>query len=59
VQARNGAEATATGQFILVRRSLYQAVGGHAAVHGAICEDPMLARLVKRSGGQAMLRDGR
>jgi chlorobactene glucosyltransferase len=59
VQARNGPEATATGQFILVRRSLYEAIGGHAAVHGAICEDLMLARLIKRSGGHALLQDGR
>jgi chlorobactene glucosyltransferase len=59
VQARNGPEATATGQFILVRRSLYDAIGGHAAVHGAISEDLMLARLLKRAGGYALLQDGR
>ena len=59
VQARNGSEATATGQFILVCRSLYEAIGGHAAVHGAICEDLMLARLLKRAGGYALLQDGR
>src|SRR5262249_14065931 len=29
------------------------------AVHGAICEDLMLARLIKRSGGYAILQDGR
>jgi chlorobactene glucosyltransferase len=59
VQARNSPETTATGQFILVRRSLYDAVGGHAAVHGAICEDLMLARLLKRSNGCVLLQDGR
>ncbi|HEV2623500.1 MAG TPA: glycosyltransferase family A protein [Xanthobacteraceae bacterium] len=59
VQARNGSEVTATGQFLLVRRSCYEAVGGHAAVRGAICEDLMLARLIKRSGGYAILQDGR
>jgi chlorobactene glucosyltransferase len=59
VQARNGPEATATGQFILVRRSFYDAIGGHAAVHGAISEDLMLARLLKRAGGYALLQDGR
>jgi chlorobactene glucosyltransferase len=58
VQARNGSEVTATGQFLLVRRSCYEAVGGHAAVHAAICEDLMLARLLKRSGGYAILQDG-
>jgi chlorobactene glucosyltransferase len=58
VQARHGSEVTATGQFILVRRSCYDAVGGHAAVRAAICEDLMLARLIKRAGGHAMLKDG-
>src|SRR5579872_2158102 len=32
-------EAVATGQFMLIRRSAYEAVGGHAAVRTAICED--------------------
>jgi chlorobactene glucosyltransferase len=59
VQARNSAEVTATGQFMLVRRAFYDAIGGHAAVRGAICEDLMLARLLKRSGGHALLQDGR
>ncbi|HET8918045.1 MAG TPA: glycosyltransferase family A protein [Xanthobacteraceae bacterium] len=59
VQARNSSEVTATGQFMLVRRACYETVGGHAAVRGAICEDLMLARLLKRSGGRAILQDGR
>jgi chlorobactene glucosyltransferase len=59
VQARGSSEVTATGQFMLVRRVCYEAIGGHAAVHGAICEDLMLARLLKRSGGNAILQDGR
>jgi chlorobactene glucosyltransferase len=59
VQARNSSEVTATGQFMLVRRACYETVGGHAAVRGAICEDLMLARLLKRSGSHAILQDGR
>src|SRR5262249_2597831 len=59
VQARNSSEVTATGQFMLVLRASYDAIGGHAAVRGAICEDLMLARLLKRSGGYAILQDGR
>jgi glycosyltransferase involved in cell wall biosynthesis len=42
--------AAANGQFILVRRDTYDAVGGHAAVAGDILEDVALARAVKRSG---------
>ncbi len=59
VQARDSKEVTATGQFMLVRRTAYEAVGGHAAVRGAICEDLMLARLVKRTGRSTQLQDGR
>lgn len=59
LQSRASDEATATGQFMLVRREAYEAVGGHAAVRGAICEDLMLARLIKRSGRNVILQDGR
>lgn len=59
VQAPDSDEATATGQFMLIRRAAYEAVGGHAAVHRAICEDLMLARAVKRSGRRVLLADGR
>ena len=41
--------AAANGQFILVRRDSYEAVGGHAAIAGDILEDVALARAVKRS----------
>lgn len=58
VQARDGGEVTATGQFMLVRRAVYDAVDGHAAVRGAICEDLVLARLIKRSGRGVLLQDG-
>jgi chlorobactene glucosyltransferase len=59
VHARNSSEVTATGQFMLVRRTCYETVGGHAAIRGAICEDLMLARLLKRSGSHPILQDGR
>lgn len=58
LQTSDGDEATATGQFLLIRRSAYVAVGGHAAVRDAVCEDLMLTRLVKRSGRPVMLMDG-
>ncbi|HEV2954935.1 MAG TPA: glycosyltransferase [Xanthobacteraceae bacterium] len=59
LQSRAGDDATATGQFMLVRRHVYEAVGGHAAVRDVICEDVALARLVKRAGGRVALHDGR
>jgi glycosyltransferase involved in cell wall biosynthesis len=42
--------AAANGQFLMIDRAAYDAVGGHAAVHGAVLEDVALARRVKSSG---------
>jgi len=42
--------AAANGQYILIRRETYDAVGGHAALAGDILEDVALARAVKTSG---------
>jgi chlorobactene glucosyltransferase len=58
VQSAAGSDATATGQFMLLRRRDYFALGGHAAVRREICEDLALARLFKRSGRTVLLRDG-
>lgn len=52
-------DATATGQFMLVRCSAYREIGGHEAVHSAISEDRALARLLKRCGRRVVLYDGR
>jgi glycosyltransferase involved in cell wall biosynthesis len=43
-------DAAANGQFLLVRRDAYDAVGGHATVAGEILEDVALARRIKRAG---------
>ncbi len=40
----------ANGQFILVRKRVYDAVGGHAAIRGSIIDDVSLARAVKGAG---------
>ncbi|MBT9330658.1 glycosyltransferase [Paracidobacterium acidisoli] len=40
--------AAANGQFILVRREVYQHIGGHEAVADTVLEDVALANLVKR-----------
>lgn len=58
VQAPDSEEATATGQFMLLRRRAYDSVGGHAAVRSAICEDLELARLLKKRGHHVLLFDG-
>lgn len=48
--------AAANGQFILIRRDTYDAVGGHAAVAADILEDVALARAVKSSGRKIRFR---
>jgi cellulose synthase/poly-beta-1,6-N-acetylglucosamine synthase-like glycosyltransferase len=42
--------AAANGQFILIRRQAYEAIGGHAAVRGEVLEDVALARRAKAAG---------
>ncbi len=42
--------AVATGQFILIRRQVYELVQGHAGVRAEILEDVRLASRVKRTG---------
>ncbi len=48
--------AAANGQYLLIRRDVYDAVGGHAAVAGAILEDVELAKRVKRAGYRLQFR---
>jgi len=50
--------AAANGQYILVVRAAYDAVGGHAAVAASLLEDVALARLVKSSGRRIFFRYG-
>lgn len=40
----------AVGQVLLFRRTAYQAIGGHGAVHSAIAEDLALARRIQALG---------
>jgi glycosyltransferase involved in cell wall biosynthesis len=44
------AAAAANGQFILIRRDAYDAVGGHASIAGDLLEDVALAKRVKAAG---------
>jgi chlorobactene glucosyltransferase len=51
-------DAVANGQFILIKRSTYLAVGGHAQIKGEIVEDKALAEQVKWNGYRLVLADG-
>jgi chlorobactene glucosyltransferase len=52
-------DAIANGQFIFIKRSVYEAVGGHAAIKGSIVEDKDMAVLVKGKGCRLVVADGR
>src|SRR6266851_2293517 len=42
--------AAANGQFLLIRRDAYEAIGGHRSVAGEVLEDVALARRAKQAG---------
>jgi glycosyltransferase involved in cell wall biosynthesis len=52
------AVAAANGQYILVSRAAYDAVGGHAEIAPSLLEDVALARMVKDSGRKIFFRYG-
>jgi chlorobactene glucosyltransferase len=49
-------DAIANGQFILMPRTSYEAVGGHEAVRDEVVEDLRLAQVVKKSGLRLRIR---
>lgn len=50
--------AAANGQYLLISRQAYDAVGGHAAIATNLLEDVALARAVKQSGRKIRFRYG-
>jgi len=50
--------AAANGQYLLIRRTVYDWVGGHQAIAGVLLEDVELARRVKHSGRTIRFRYG-
>jgi chlorobactene glucosyltransferase len=49
-RTRNPRGVIANGQFIMIRREAYEAVGGHEALRGEIVEDQRLAQLLVAGG---------
>jgi chlorobactene glucosyltransferase len=49
--------ATGNGQLLCFQRTVYESVGGHAAVKGRILEDVLLARATKAAGYHMMFVD--
>ena len=50
--------AYAYGQYILVKRSVYESVGGHTSVRDQILDDIVFARIVKKHGYRIFAADG-
>jgi chlorobactene glucosyltransferase len=51
-------DAIANGQFILIKRSVYDAIGGHEGVKDQIVEDKAIAEQVKWKGYRLVVADG-
>ncbi|HEX5481376.1 MAG TPA: glycosyltransferase family 2 protein [Terriglobia bacterium] len=50
--------AAANGQYLLIRRGIYESIGGHEAVRNAVLEDVELAKRVKAAGVQIWFLPG-
>ncbi len=57
VGANRWRKAIANGQFIMIRRDAYEAIGGHEAVKNEVVEDLRLAQEIVRSGRGLAMRD--
>ena len=51
-------DAIANGQFILIKRAVYEAIGGHESVKASIVEDKAIAEQVKWNGYRLVVADG-
>jgi chlorobactene glucosyltransferase len=51
-------DAIANGQFILIKRIVYDAIGGHAGVKGSVVEDKAISEQVKWNGYRLIVADG-
>lgn len=51
-------DAIANGQFIFIKRSVYDAVGGHEKIKDSIVEDKALSEQVKWNGFHLVVADG-
>ena len=55
----NTRDAIANGQFIFIRRRVYDSIGGHAKVKDQIVEDKAISEQVKWNGHRLIVADGR
>jgi glycosyltransferase involved in cell wall biosynthesis len=55
----NSPAAAANGQFLMIRRDVYDGVGGHSSVAGEVLEDVALAMRVKAAGQRIWFGSGK
>ena len=55
----NSPAAAANGQFLMMRRDVYDAIGGHSSVAGEVLEDVALAARVKAAGHRISFGSGK
>ena len=55
----NSPAAAANGQFLMMRREVYDAIGGHSGVAGEVLEDLALAMRVKAAGHRISFGSGK
>ena len=55
----NSLAAAANGQFLMMRRDVYDAIGGHSSVAGEVLEDVALATRVKAAGHRISFGSGK
>lgn len=57
-RSRRPRDVIANGQFLLITREAYDAVGGHEALRGEVVEDQLLAQVVVEKGRRIFIAHG-
>jgi glycosyltransferase involved in cell wall biosynthesis len=55
----NSSSAAANGQFLMIRRDVYDSIGGHTGVAGEVLEDVAIATRVKQAGHRIWFGPGK
>jgi glycosyltransferase involved in cell wall biosynthesis len=59
VKDPNSSASAANGQFLMIRRDVYDSIGGHPAIAGEVLEDVAIATRVKQAGHRIWFGSGK